>query len=54
MTSTIFQELIEQELSILKEMVSQIDSKKEGHLKGTALELRIRNMLGKLIPSYCF
>lgn len=53
MSSTIFQELIEQELILIKKLLSQIDSKNEGHLKGTLLELRLRNLFSKLIPSFC-
>jgi|GEM_PF-4382898 len=53
MSSTIFQELIEQEIILVKELLSKIDSKNEGHLKGTALELRLKNLFTKMIPSFC-
>lgn len=53
MSSTIFQELIEQELRLIKELLSKIDSKNEGHLKGTTLELRLKNLFSKMIPSFC-
>ena len=53
MTSTIFQELIELELRLIKELLQKIDSKNEGHLKGTALELRLKNLFSKMIPSFC-
>lgn len=53
MSSTIFQEIIEQELALIKELLSKIDSKNEGHLKGTAFELRLKNLFSKMIPSFC-
>ena len=53
MTETMFQKLIEQELKLIKELLLQINVKNEGHIKGTALEFRLRSLFSKMMPSFC-
>lgn len=48
---TIFSDILDQELSLILELNNKLSNEDDGHIKGTALEVRLNSLLSRFLPS---
>ena len=48
---TIFSDILDQEISLILNLNNQFAGEQDGHLKGTALEVRLNSLLTRFLPS---
>ena len=48
---TIFSNILDQEISLILDLNNQFSNEQDGHIKGTALEVRLNSLLTRFLPS---